>query len=98
LKALLENVQQWLGLSQALRQSVRLHIIGNTDGRGSKIYNQKLAQRRAEVVFNWLQSHGIEKDKLIITPQAVRRFGKNEPNPSYRNVSFQIELTTNKGR
>jgi len=88
LNVLLENVQLLLRLSQALRQSVRLHIIGNIDGRGSKIYNQKLAQRRAEVVFIWLQSHGIEKDKLIIRPPAVIRFGKNEPNPSDRNVIF----------
>jgi outer membrane protein OmpA-like peptidoglycan-associated protein len=92
LDALLEAVQQLLLLSEGLRQSVHLQIIGNTDGRSSKIYNQQLGQRRAEKVLNWLHSQGIDKDKLIITPPAVIRFGGSEPNSSNRNVIFKVQV------
>jgi outer membrane protein OmpA-like peptidoglycan-associated protein/chromosome segregation ATPase len=90
LQALYKNVQQLLSLSQALDQPVRVQIIGNTDGRGSKTYNQQLAQQRAEVVLEWLHSRGIEKDKLTgLLPPKIR-FGESEPNPKYRKVNFKI--------
>ncbi|OAD21520.1 OmpA/MotB, partial [Candidatus Thiomargarita nelsonii] len=90
LNALVEDVQQLLVLSQALHQSVRLQIIGNNDGRGSKIYNQGLVQQRAQMLFDWLHRHGIEKDKLMIIPPPVIRFGENKANPSQRKVNFQV--------
>jgi len=90
LNALVEDVQQLLVLSQALHQSVRLQIIGNNDGRGSKIYNQGLVQQRAQMLFDWLHRHGIEKDKLMIIPPPVIRFGGNKANPSQRKVNFQV--------
>jgi hypothetical protein len=90
LQALHKEVQQLLSLSQALHQPVRLQIIGDTDGRGSKTYNQQLAQQRAEIVLKWLHSRGIEKDKLTgLLPPKIR-FGESEPNPKYRKVNFQV--------
>jgi len=90
LQALHKEVQLLLSLSQALHQPVRLQIIGDTDGRGSKTYNQQLAQQRAEVVLKWLHSRGIEKDKLTgLLPPKIR-FGESEPNPKYRKVNFQV--------
>ncbi len=90
LNALLEDVQQLLVLSETLHQTVRLQIIGNNDGRGSKIFNQGLVQQRAKMAFDWLHSHGIEKDKLMITPPPVIRFGGNKANPSERKVNFKV--------
>lgn len=93
LQALHKNVQKLLVLSQMLHKAAYLQIIGYTDGRGEKIYNQQLSQQRAEIVHNWLHSRGIETDKLIITPPTVIRFGESEANPSDRKVSFQIIYT-----
>ena len=92
LQTLHKDVQQLLTLSQVLHQPVRLQIIGNTDGRGSKISNQQLCQQRAQVVLNWLHRHGIEKDNLMIIPPPFIRFGENALNPSDRNVTFQINI------
>jgi outer membrane protein OmpA-like peptidoglycan-associated protein len=92
LQTLHKNVQQLLTLSQVLDQPARLQIIGNTDGPGSKIRNQQLSQERAQVVLSWLHRHGIEKNNLIIVPPPFIPFGESTPNPSDRNVSFQINV------
>jgi len=88
LNALVEDMQRLL----TLNQSVRLQIIGNSDGRGTKSYNQALVQQRAEMAFNWLHAHGIETDKLMIIPPPVIRFGGNQANPSERKVNFRVIL------
>ena len=92
LESLYQQVQQILTLSQALHQSVRLQIIGSTDGRGDRKRNEQLAQQRAEWVQNWLISVGIAKDILTITPPERIRFGENESNPSYRKVNFRVAI------
>jgi len=89
-QALLKNVHKLLVLSQILQQSVVLQITGNTDGTGSKILNQQLSQQRAETIINWLHQNGIEKRHLNVVPPTLILFGKNEPNPSDRNVIFRI--------
>lgn len=83
-------MQQLLILSETLKQSIRLQIIGDTDGRGGKILNQQLAQQRAEWMLNWLRSAGIDSDILIVIPPAKIRFGENEPDPNHRRVIFRV--------
>ncbi len=92
LQTLHKNMQQLLALSQTLHQPIHLHITGSTDGRGTKIYNQKLGQQRAEVVQDWLHNEGIEKEILVIAPPPIIRFGESEASPDDRNVSFQIKI------
>ena len=91
LQVFLKNVQQLLLLSQSMTKPMRLQIIGDTDGTGSKRHNQQLAQQRAETMLDWLHHHGIEKTYLIITPSPIIRFGENRPNPVLRKVSFQVD-------
>jgi len=93
LQNLLKNMQQLLKISQKLHQSIHIQVIGDTDGVGTIIYNQQLSQRRAEMVVNWLQAHGIEKHFLQITPPSKIRFGESQPNLSNRNVSFLVKVT-----
>ncbi|EDN68793.1 OmpA/MotB [Beggiatoa sp. PS] len=87
---LFAEIQQLLAFSQELNQQVQLQVIGNTDGVGTQFYNQQLGQQRAELVGDWLKTHGLEKRYLVITLPAQIRFGENEPNPGNRNVSFRI--------
>ena len=94
LQALLKNVQQVLAFSQELHLEVGIQVIGNTDGIGTEIYNRQLSQRRAQVVINWLQAHGIAKHDLTITPPAKIRFGENQPIAHDRNVSFRVIIPT----
>ncbi|HIE02110.1 MAG TPA: hypothetical protein EYP59_17805 [Thiotrichaceae bacterium] len=94
LEALLNDMQHLQTISEALHEPIRLQIIGETDGRGSKIQNEELSQQRAKAVLNWLHQSGIEKDSLIITLPSVIRFDENKVNPNDRKVNFQIRLST----
>lgn len=42
-----------------------VEIGSHTDSRGSKLYNNRLSQRRAESVVRWLMDRGIERDRLM---------------------------------
>src|SRR3546814_9155356 len=44
-------------------------VIGNTDGVGSGSYNQRLSQRRARSVRDYLVQHGVDAGRL----QTVRK-------------------------
>jgi len=90
LAKLLKELQHLLTLGQMLNQVVELQITGNTDGLGTKLYNQQLSQRRAEMVINWLKEQGIKKHFLRIIPPSKIHFGETRPNPHYRNVSFSV--------
>jgi outer membrane protein OmpA-like peptidoglycan-associated protein len=90
-QSLLKDIEQLLIFSQALDKAVHILIIGDTDGRGSKIHNQELSQQRAEFVANLIHKNGIEKDILITTLPTVIRFGENKPHPNHRKVHFQLK-------
>jgi outer membrane protein OmpA-like peptidoglycan-associated protein len=48
-------------------------IDGHTDGKGGDQYNQKLSQRRAEAVLQWLRAH------QVATPMSSRGWGSTKP-------------------
>ncbi len=73
-------------------------IEGHTDGKGNDQYNQKLSERRADSVRNWLAAHGVG---AAIT---VRGWGKSRPvapntkpngadDPEGRQKNRRVEIT-----
>jgi outer membrane protein OmpA-like peptidoglycan-associated protein len=73
-------------------------IEGHTDGKGSDQYNQKLSERRAESVRQWLGDHGIS------TIMTTRGWGKMKPvarntkpdgsdDPVGRQKNRRVEIT-----
>jgi len=42
-----------------------VEIGSHTDSRGTKSYNKRLSQRRADAVVKWLVKKGIERDRLV---------------------------------
>ena len=42
-----------------------VEIGSHTDARGTKTYNKRLSQRRADAVVKWLVGKGIERDRLV---------------------------------
>ncbi|MEP7235944.1 MAG: OmpA family protein, partial [Ignavibacteriota bacterium] len=54
--------------------NVRIEIQGHTDEHGSDEYNQKLSQRRANTVVDYLLSQGVAHDQVAI----VKGLGKSE--------------------
>ena len=62
-----------------LAQVQRLELVlvtGHTDRIGSQAYNQKLSERRADAVRNYLVSKGVAKDKI-----ETLGMGKTQPVP-----------------
>ena len=62
-----------------LRDVQKLELVlvtGHTDRIGSQAYNQKLSERRADAVRNYLVSKGVAKDKI-----ETLGMGKTQPVP-----------------
>ncbi len=52
----------------------RVRLEGHTDSRATEEYNQKLSERRAIAVADWLVDHGLDHDRLLAVA-----FGKLRP-------------------
>ena len=44
---------------------LKVEVAGHTDSVGTDEYNQKLSERRATAVFDYLTGHGIEAGRLV---------------------------------
>lgn len=74
-----------------------LEIIGHTDSVGSDSYNQKLSERRASSVANFLKSQGVENTRLM-----TKGLGETQPvadntseagRQQNRRVEIKINIT-----
>ena len=78
---------------------LRVEVAGNTDSIGKPAYNQKLSERRAKVVYDYLVSHGIESSRLIgpvgygaTHPIAPNKLPNGKDNPAGRAKNRRTEL------
>jgi outer membrane protein OmpA-like peptidoglycan-associated protein len=62
--------------------NVTIELSAHTDYKGSAEYNERLSQRRAESVVNYLIAHGIAADRL--TPKG---YGKEKPKTVRRKLT-----------
>ena len=62
--------------------NVTIELSAHTDYKGSAQYNERLSQRRAESVVNYLIEHGIAADRL--TPKG---YGKEKPKKVKRKLT-----------
>lgn len=62
--------------------NITIELAAHTDYKGSTAYNQRLSQRRAESVINYLIAHGIAADRL--TPKG---YGKESPRKVKKKLS-----------
>ncbi|MDO4764058.1 MAG: OmpA family protein [Flavobacteriaceae bacterium] len=51
-----------------------INILGHTDSRGADAYNQRLSERRANAVVNYLYSLGVAKNRMT-----AKGLGESEP-------------------
>src|SRR6056297_2175132 len=59
-------------------EAVNLNVVGHTDSRGDEAYNQKLSERRADAVVDYLVSKGVSRSSLSSS-------GKGESEPMASN-------------
>ena len=62
--------------------NITIELSAHTDYKGSDAYNERLSQRRAESVVNYLIEHGIATDRL--TPKG---YGEGKPKTIKRKVA-----------
>jgi len=55
--------------------NVRVEVDGHTDSKGTDAYNQKLSERRAHGVYEYLTAHGISSSQI----SGERGFGESQP-------------------
>ncbi|MCZ8217543.1 MAG: OmpA family protein [Cyclobacteriaceae bacterium] len=56
------------------RAGMQVEIAGHTDANGPEAYNQKLSERRAKAVNDYLSSQGIDSSRIVVT-----FFGEQKP-------------------
>jgi OOP family OmpA-OmpF porin len=55
--------------------NVRVEVDGHTDSKGTDAYNQKLSERRAHGVYDYLTTHGVPSSQIT----GERGFGESQP-------------------
>ena len=55
--------------------NVKVEVDGHTDSVGSDAYNQKLSERRAKAVYDYLGEHGVSSSQL----DGPKGFGESQP-------------------
>jgi outer membrane protein OmpA-like peptidoglycan-associated protein/tetratricopeptide (TPR) repeat protein len=66
--------------------NVTIELSAHTDYRGSASYNERLSQRRAESVVNYLIEHGIAQDRL-----SPKGYGKEKPKTVKRKLTEKYD-------
>ena len=55
--------------------NIHVEVDGHTDSKGTDAYNQKLSERRAKGVYDYLSSHGVDASRL----DGPKGFGESQP-------------------
>ncbi|MBO4445164.1 MAG: OmpA family protein [Bacteroidaceae bacterium] len=67
--------------------NVTIELSAHCDYKGNDAYNERLSQRRAESVVNYLIAHGIEKDRL--TPKG---YGESKPKTVRKKLTEKYDF------
>lgn len=80
-------------------ESLRVEVAGHTDSRGDAEYNQKLSERRAQAVYDYLVEKGLDSGRLIgpigygeTRPLAPNQNPDGSDNPQGRSMNRRTEL------
>ncbi|MDU1903746.1 MAG: OmpA family protein [Dysgonomonas sp.] len=84
-----ESKEELDGLIELLEinPNVTIELSAHTDRKGSQEYNQRLSQRRAQSVVDYLITHRIAKDRLT-----VAGYGKLQPKIISKSIAKQYDF------
>ncbi len=78
---------------------LRVEVAGHTDSKGTDAYNQKLSERRATAVYNYLTQNGVDASRLVgpigygeSRPIAPNTNSDGSDNPEGRAKNRRTEL------
>lgn len=72
--------------------SLQVELSGHTDNTGRKKYNQKLSEKRAKAVFNFLQQNGIEPGRLVVVGYGDSKPMVSNLTPEGRSINRRTEI------
>jgi len=72
--------------------SLRISVEGHTDSRGTDAYNQKLSERRAATVLNYLADHGVERSRMTAIGYGESRPVASNDTDDGRAQNRRVEL------
>ncbi|WP_287812486.1 OmpA family protein, partial [Pseudomonas sp.] len=75
---------------------VSIKVVGNTDSKGSDAYNQKLSERRADSVAQFLISQGIPAGKVTSEGDGERKPVADNSTDEGRAQNRRVELHINR--
>ena len=93
-----ETLDKLVTVMQQPPAKSKVELSGHTDNKGPNDYNQKLAERRAQSVVNYLINKGISKDRLVAKgygesrPAAPNSQPDGSDNPAGRQLNRRTEL------
>lgn len=69
----------------------RIELEGRTDDIGSKAYNDRLAQRRADFVHSWLLKHGVNAE-IVVRAEGLCCYLDTAPTETSRRNNRRVEV------
>jgi OOP family OmpA-OmpF porin len=72
--------------------ALRVEVQGHTDNVGSKAYNEKLSQNRAQAVLNYLVQKGVAKGRLSAAGYDFSRPAAANDTAEGRALNRRVEL------
>lgn len=70
-----------------------VEVAGHTDNTGSAQYNQKLSERRANAVAQYLESQGLASNRVVTVGAGETRPAADNSTPEGRQANRRVELT-----
>ena len=70
-----------------------VEVAGHTDSTGAADYNQKLSERRAEAVAQYLESQGLATNRVVTIGAGETRPVADNATPQGRQMNRRVELT-----
>ncbi len=81
-------------LISAMKQSnVRVNIDGYTDDMGPKYYNDRLSERRAEAVKEFLAHNGVSTDRMVTKGHGQTNFVAGNDTEEGRAMNRRVEIS-----
>jgi outer membrane protein OmpA-like peptidoglycan-associated protein len=69
-----------------------ISIEGHTDNRGTEEYNQRLSQRRADAVKNYLKMQNVDEKRMMTIGQAFSRPVASNETDDGRSKNRRVEI------
>jgi outer membrane protein OmpA-like peptidoglycan-associated protein len=70
-----------------------VEVAGHTDNTGPADYNQKLSERRANAVAQYLESQGLVSNRVVTIGAGETRPVADNSTPEGRQANRRVELT-----